>query len=244
MKNIICTIWIICIGLFSNANGNQKYIPVSWPVLKKYETSVMSNIALPVGGIGTGTISLGGIGDLKDWELMNRPGIGYVPVSGGTPSFVIAMNIKGEKDIRLLEGPIGKHNYDGYDGSRVPNFNMPRFSNSSFWTTYPFGQVNLSDPDIPLSVAVETYNPFIPGKEDMSGLPVMPLIYKVKNNTNDKIQISICGTLPNFIGNDGWHNEERKGNGKYITTGEKNNKNEFRNEGDLQGIYLYNDGLE
>src|SRR5262245_13058328 len=30
----------------------------------------------PPGGIGTGTVSLGGRGNLQDWELFNRPGKG------------------------------------------------------------------------------------------------------------------------------------------------------------------------
>ena len=30
-------------------------------------------IAFPLGGIGTGTISLGGRGNLRDWEIFNRP---------------------------------------------------------------------------------------------------------------------------------------------------------------------------
>src|SRR6185312_17331149 len=30
-------------------------------------------VAFPLGGIGTGTISLGGRGELRDWEVFNRP---------------------------------------------------------------------------------------------------------------------------------------------------------------------------
>src|SRR5438477_8425174 len=33
-------------------------------------------IAFPLGGIGTGTVSLGGRGQLRDWEIFNRPGKG------------------------------------------------------------------------------------------------------------------------------------------------------------------------
>ena len=34
---------------------------------------------MPLGGIGTGTVSLGGRGDLRDWEIMNRGALGYLP---------------------------------------------------------------------------------------------------------------------------------------------------------------------
>jgi uncharacterized protein (DUF608 family) len=44
-----------------------------WPVLKRYDQDHLARIALPLGGIGTGTVSLGGRGDLRDWEIANRP---------------------------------------------------------------------------------------------------------------------------------------------------------------------------
>ena len=44
-----------------------------WPVLTHYDQEHLARIALPLGGIGTGTVSLGGYGDLRDWEVMNRP---------------------------------------------------------------------------------------------------------------------------------------------------------------------------
>ncbi len=41
-----------------------------WPVLKHYDQEHTYKIALPLGGIGTGTVSLGGRGNLQDWEIM------------------------------------------------------------------------------------------------------------------------------------------------------------------------------
>src|SRR3954453_22968162 len=38
----------------------------------------LTEVAFPLGGIGTGTVSLGGRGQLRDWEIFNRPGKGKV----------------------------------------------------------------------------------------------------------------------------------------------------------------------
>ncbi len=54
-----------------------------WPVLKRYDSHHLARIALPLGGIGTGTVSLGGRGDLRDWELMQPPGQGLYPQRPG-----------------------------------------------------------------------------------------------------------------------------------------------------------------
>jgi non-lysosomal glucosylceramidase len=47
---------------------------INWPSLRSYTGEHLQRIALPLGGIGTGTVSLGGRGNLTDWEIMTRPG--------------------------------------------------------------------------------------------------------------------------------------------------------------------------
>ena len=54
-------------------------VGTGWPVLRTYRDRALARVALPLGGIGTGTVSLGGRGDLRDWELTNRPGKGFSP---------------------------------------------------------------------------------------------------------------------------------------------------------------------
>ena len=58
---------------------NKKEIPYTDTELfcfgsqRSFEGKALSQIAFPIGGIGTGTISLGGRGQLRDWEIFNRP---------------------------------------------------------------------------------------------------------------------------------------------------------------------------
>jgi uncharacterized protein (DUF608 family) len=238
---------IIVLGLmFFPFNGlcDTDKTDQDWPVLKKYDSPDYGRIALPVGGIGSGTISLGGRGDIRDWEIMNRAAKGYTSSGYFKPFFAISAKIENQRFAKVLEGPIDLNKFHGYFGSQEPNHGMPRFPQATFLTTYPFGKVILKDPDIPLDISVEAYNPFIPGDADASSLPVMILTYRVKNNTENSIEVSICGNIPNIIGNDGWENEIRRGNGTYVTSGEKDNKNEYRETKELKGIYMSSEGVD
>ena len=60
-------------------NTKAQSLNNTWPVLKSYTGDKLTEIAMPLGGIGTGTISIGGRGDLRDWEMTNRGALGWVP---------------------------------------------------------------------------------------------------------------------------------------------------------------------
>ena len=81
----------------------------SWPVLKHYDQNHLLNIALPLGGIGTGTVSLGGRGELRDWEIMNKPAKKFSTITDGNqaPFFSIYVKPDTKKSItRALLGPL------------------------------------------------------------------------------------------------------------------------------------------
>ena len=71
-----------------------------WPSLRAYDRDHLARIALPLGGIGTGTVSLGGRGDLRDWEIMNRPAKGFVPLMGQVGPF-FALFVTDEQGRRI-----------------------------------------------------------------------------------------------------------------------------------------------
>lgn len=199
-----------------------------WPVLKKYDQEHTYKIALPIGGIGTGTVSLGGRGNLQDWEIMGRPAKGFNPSSGRETSafFTLFTDIDGKKDLRLLEGPVPFYMYEGQTGAIASNHGLPRFNNVSFETAYPFGQVNLSTPQIPIDVRIKAFNPLIPGDVDNSSIPMAIIDFELTNTSNKEVSFSICGTMQNFIGEDG--TVKKAGN----------NTNTFRKKNQFSGIFF------
>ncbi len=209
----------------------------TWPVLHVYDRDHIDKIALPLGGIGTGTVSLGGRGDLRDWEIMNRPAKGFTPTAGEHwgPFFAIYARPEGGKaSARALEAPLPDYLYEGGSGSAAVNHGLPRFREASFAAAYPLGQLYLSDKDMPVDVRLEAFNPLVPADLDASGRPAAVLRYVVINKTAAPVKVSLCATIPNFIGNDG----------ATTAPGPKKNRNEYRSDERLRGIFMRSEGVD
>ena len=200
-----------------------------WPVLTRYDQDHLARIALPLGGIGTGTVSLGGRGDLRDWEVVNRPAKGFAPDRAFFALY--ARPRGGEAVTRCLEGPVEPASYEGGFGSPARNHGLPRFRHCGFEAAYPLGQVVLSDPDVPVAVRLQAFNPLIPADADRSGIPAAVLRYVLTNTTAQTVDVSVCGSLQNFIGADGTSNVS------------KQNINLFRRRDGLAGVFLRSDGV-
>lgn len=235
MKKIFLTI----AALTALAASASEWKPAEWPIMKHYDGNHLYQIALPLGGIGTGQVSLGGRGELRDWEIMNIPAKGFSTVytgSSNAPFFAIYAKPDGkEATTTLLEGPLYSQEYlRGGGGEEVNHHGMPRFRHASFDAAYPFGQVNLSDEQLPVRVRIKGFNPLIPCNSDDSSLPVAVLAYEVTNTTNTPLEVSVCGTMRNFIGRDGRNNS---------FAGCKDNKNVYREADGLKGIFFYSDSV-
>ena len=201
----------------------------AWPSLQTYTGEDLRRIALPLGGIGTGTLSLGGRGDLRDWEIMNTPAKGYTPVSPDLKNlgsfFTISVLDRKQRITRCLEGPIDSSEYEAPEGCKTPNSGFPRFRKATFHAAYPCATIELEDPDIPLQVQLRAMNPMIPGDSASSSLPCAMLTFHVHNPTHTTVEATICGTFLNPIGCDGRQRKTAQGSRiRYV--GWSNNQNQ------------------
>jgi len=218
-----------------------------WPVLKHYEHEYLDRIAMPVGGIGTGNISLAGNGEWKDVEIMNKPGMGFygAPTPKEAPCFMIyAEERSGKKHARALMGPVAPSEYEGMQGSLASNHGLPRFSTASFDAAYPFAVVNLDDPAMPVSVQARTFNPLIPGDPKSSGIPLAVIRYRIKNKTDGPLTVAVAGSMDNFVGMDGSVVEFNSFDRSIVPLGAKGNRNEFRTTPALAGIFMSSDSVD
>ncbi|HJS73062.1 MAG TPA: GH116 family glycosyl-hydrolase [Vicinamibacteria bacterium] len=84
-----------------------------------FENEFLSEIAFPLGGIGTGTVSLGGRGELRDWEIANKPDKGRMLDNSFFALWHRAEG--GEPSTRILESEL-RPPYRGAFGIRGAGF--------------------------------------------------------------------------------------------------------------------------
>lgn len=240
---------IVCCLFLTSVSKSFGQLSPAYPVLKHYDQDHLAKIAMGLGGIGTGTISLGGRGDLRYWEIMNRPGkedptsLNKNDLGSIAPVFCLFTQTGDEPPItKSLTGPLESYEYEHEIGTPVKNHALPRFRLASFDAAYPFGQVHLTDEKIPLDVTIKAFNPLIPGDADASGIPIAVLRFVLTNKTSKTVAASVCGVMDNFIGING-EKLKTDGIGELRSYGANNNINEFRNENGLSGIFMYSDSV-
>ena len=168
-----------------------------WPVLKTYEGEFLDRVKMPLGGIGTGTISLAGNGALVDWELQGAPNKGYVPKCWSwAPHFAVRTeDAAGRRVARVLEGPIPLHACEGSQGVTAANANFPRMDAVTFKAAYPLATMAFTDAELPLDVTLEAMNPLVPGDADASGIPAALFRWTVRNRSEGPLRVALAGTV-------------------------------------------------
>ena len=159
----------------------------------------LDHIAFPLGGIGTGSVSLGGWGQLRDWEIRNRPAKG-----ASIPNAFFAVRVKDGKQpprVKTLQGPAGGNVIGGgHSAPTAAGEGLPHFRECAFRGEYPIAQVVLADEDFPITAKLTAFNPFIPLNDRDSGLPVAVMMYEITNIGKKKLEVSVLGNLTNTIG--------------------------------------------
>jgi len=171
----------------------------------------LAMIAFPLGGVGAGSLSLGGRGQLRDWEIFNRPDKGKTPRYAFASIWARAGASKSVASV--LEAALAPP-YQGDSGLGVVNVpGLPRLESAAFTGEYPLAKVTFKDSFLPVEVALEAFTPFIPLEADDSGLPVAVLRYRVSNPGPVKAAVAIAFSIDNPVGAEGRSNEHRQGRG-------------------------------
>jgi uncharacterized protein (DUF608 family) len=143
---------------------------------------------MPVGGICTGQLYLGGDGRLWHWDIFNslektegkhyaNPQLPSSPVAQG---FAVRIKSGGKIQTRKLQ--------------------QGEWADISFRGEYPIGRVEYADVASPVSATLEAFSPFIPLNPDDSSLPATILEITLKNTGVETVEAELRGWLENAVG--------------------------------------------
>ncbi len=171
--------------------------------------------AMPLGGIGTGTIALGGDGLLKQWQITNTVNHrAFVPNSFFA---VRTRTLSSSNEKSISRALICTKPHDAIDfipaksvSDHIITKNMkeffgklPQVENIIYDGEYPFSFLKFEDSKLPVEIRLTAFNPFIPLDAKNSGLPLIVFQFRIKNISNEPIEAIILGNLFNFLGWDG-----------------------------------------
>ena len=152
-----------------------------------YRGEDLKFIGMPVGGICSGQLYLGGDGKLWNWDIFNKhvgTGDGHyakppVPTSPLEQGFAIRVTAGSKKEVRALD--------------------RTGFKDVSFRGEYPIGYVEYRDPESPVAVSLQAFSPFVPFNADDSALPATIMQFTVKNTSAAKVEAELAGWLENAV---------------------------------------------
>jgi len=158
-----------------------------------YTGEYLNHIAFPLGGIGAGMVCLEGTGAFSrfltaNWNNLHEEIMMFAAIS-----------VKGtENGAKVLEGQVPSWKYSKGDQGHN-SWGLPRFKNAEFTARFPFANISLHDPDIPLDATLVGWSPFIPADADNSSLPVGAVEYSFKNTGTTVIEAVFSFHSANFV---------------------------------------------
>jgi non-lysosomal glucosylceramidase len=199
---------------------------------RSFTGPALAMISFPLGGIGAGSIGLGGRGQLRDWEIFNRAD------KGNSLSYSFAsiwIHAEGKQPVaHVLESRIDTP-YEGQDGLGSRNVpGLSRLQGATFTGAYPVAKIEFHDDRLPVKVSLEAGSPFIPLDADESGLPAVALHYRVRNTGSSAASVSIAFSIENPVKTVGT-SDSQKLDDKRV--------NELRKGKALEGLLMQNPGL-
>ena len=187
--------------------------------------------AFPLGGIGTGNVSIGARGELRDWELGAMPGKGVdLPYTG----FAIHVQpASGPSVTRWLEAERRPPVADDH-GFAFRLAGLPRLRDTRMRGEYPILELAFVDDRLPVEVSLTAFTPFVPLDADASGIPVAILRYRVRNPASTPVAVTVVGSLCapiGLIGRDPLHFPLFEGQPRW----------QERTDGGLRGLFATTD---
>ena len=167
-----------------------------------YTGDELKFIGMPIGGICSGTLYLGGDGKLWLWNVFNKnwldgvwgPGEGIRGQGEAGEIYVqpLAQTSPLEQGFAIRTTAGGQTRYFTLD--------KDGFANIQFKGQYPIADIDYADRNAPVTVSLSAFSPFIPLDYDSSSLPATCMGYTVRNTSKQDVHVLLGGWMENAIG--------------------------------------------
>lgn len=191
---------------------------ISYREVSTFRGSDLQTLLIPVGGVGTGNILMGGRGNIEHLEIFNRPDRQrrlektffslWIQEAGRKPHVTL---------LEREEFPPYENVTHQYAGG------LPRMSEAILANNYPRLLWQFMDESVPVEISLEVINPVIPIDYESSNYPVCKFNWTIKNPTSNAINASVALSMENPV------------KAKKIF-------NEYLTEGNIKGIRFSSEG--
>ncbi|WP_420114773.1 GH116 family glycosyl-hydrolase [Pseudactinotalea sp.] len=154
--------------------------------------------AFPLGGIGTGNVSIGSRGEFRDWEISNHPDKGsWLP---NTFAAVRAQRGGDEPFAAMLEAAF-RPPFEGDNGIyRGRGAGLPRLQDARLVGEYPMVEVEFRDDRMPIEISMSAFTPLVPLDVADSGIPGAVLRYHLYNPHQEAVAVTLVLSMASPIG--------------------------------------------
>ncbi len=166
-------------------------------VYTKGNGSNFEYIGMPIGGIATGQLYLGGDGKLWYWDIFNNKGRRHVRGVRTYADPYKRSNLENPAYNNIRQGFAIRTSAAGQP--QVRTLDRDGFSDIKFSGQYPIGTVTYRDADSPVSVKLEAFSPFVPLDLESSTYPATVLNYTISNSSELTVTGKITGWLQNAV---------------------------------------------
>jgi len=152
-----------------------------------YRGNALKDIAMPIGGIGSGHVSICGDGAVRQWNIFNKCNEGcMVPDS----FFAVWAKLKYRDAVaKVLQ--------------QTPIAGLPAMKSVEFVGEYPIAELKFADRELPVQVSMRVFSPHIPMNSKDSAIPAAVFEITLRNPGSEAVDVSVLSTLQNAAGYDG-----------------------------------------